>query len=174
MKNWMELQELLTTDSMLIRIVISIISLAFALLLRSIARRRLNNLSVLNSYEPHRLIIIRKIITAGFWLLLIIVFLTIWGVNFENMIVYFGSFITLVAIGFFAVWSILSNVIAGLLIYLVNPFKVGSRVKLTDPEIEATVKSINLIFTELEDDEGVMSLPNNWFFQKSIKVLKTD
>jgi small-conductance mechanosensitive channel len=162
---------ILSTESNLLRLVISILSLLLAWFLRNMARRRLNRLSASNSYENHRVVIVRKIIAAAFWLLVIILLLTIWGVDLDNIALYLGSFITLVAIGFFAVWSMLSNIIAGFFIYLFNPFKIGSKLRLYDPEAVATVKNINLMFTELEDEEGIFSLPNNLFFQRVIKVI---
>jgi len=169
-----DLENYITIHSNTFRFALSIVVLMLMLLLRSVARKRIKNLSILHSYEPHRLLLIRKIIAILFWVLLSVVILTIWGVNLENIWVYIGSFITLVAVAFFAIWSILSNIVCGLLIYLINPFKVGSKLKMFDPEIVAIVKNINLIFTELEDEEGVFSVPNNLFFQKTIKILNTN
>ena len=79
------------------------------------------------------------------------------------MWIYFGGFLSVISIGLFAVWSILSNIISGIFIFIINPFRIGSKIKLYDPELQATVVNINLMFTELEDDEGIFSVPNNIF-----------
>ena len=39
------------------------------------------------------------------------------GVNLNNIWVYLGGFLSVVAIGLFAVWSILSNIISGIFIF---------------------------------------------------------
>lgn len=160
------------SNNYLNRLIISIFVIILLLVLRSIFRRNLGNLSILHNYEPHRLFLVRKIMNVAFWALLLSLILLVWGVRLDNVWVYFGSFLSVVAIGFFAVWSLLSNIIAGMFIFILNPLKVGSKVKLFDPEVTAEVININLMFTELKDDEGVFSVPNNAFFQKTFKVLK--
>ena len=99
------------------------------------------------------------------------IFLTfiIRGVNLNNIWVYLGGFLSVAAIELFAVWSILSNIISGIFIFIMNPFKIDSKIKLHDPEVQATVVNINLMFTELEDDDGIFNVPNNTFFQKTVK-----
>jgi small-conductance mechanosensitive channel len=96
------------------------------------------------------------------------------GVNLNNIWVYLGGFLSVVAIELFAVWSILSNIISGIFIFIMNPFKTGSKIKLYDPEVQATVVNINLMFTELEDDDGIFNVPNNTFFQKTVKGINAE
>ncbi|NQZ78609.1 MAG: mechanosensitive ion channel [Ekhidna sp.] len=81
-----------------------------------------------------------------------------------------GSILGLVAIGFFAIWSLLSNIIAGIIIYIINPFKISDTIVLVEKEITGKVTDIGLIFTTLADDEGSFTVPNNLFFQQVIKV----
>ncbi len=101
----------------------------------------------------------------------LIILITIWGLEVENLWIYFSSVFGLIAIGFFATWSILSNMVAGLMIYLSNPFRIDSKIKLYDHELEATVLTIGLFYTQLRDDEGIFEVPNSIFFQKIFKVL---
>lgn len=96
------------------------------------------------------------------------------GVNLNNIWVYLGGFLSVVAIELFAIWSILSNNISGIVIFIMNPFKIGSKIKLHDPEVQATVVNINLMFTELEDDDGIFNVPNNTFFQKTVKGINAE
>ena len=96
------------------------------------------------------------------------------GKNLNNIWVYLGGFLSVVAIELFAVWSILSNIISGIFIFIINPFKIGSKIKPYDPEVQATVVNINLMFTELEDDDGIFNVPNNTFFQKTVKGINAE
>ena len=150
---------------------LTIILVIVVFLLKALSKKRLIKLSALYSYEPHRLFLVRKTIAIAFWIALIFLTLIISGVNLNNIWVYLGGFLSVVAIELFAVWSILSNIISGIFIFIMNPFKTGSKIKLHDPEVQATVVNINLMFTELEDDDGIFNVPNNTFFQKTVKVL---
>lgn len=120
------------------------------------------------------LFLVRKTIAIAFWIALIFLTLIISGVNLNNIWVYLGGFLSVVAIELFAVWSILSNIISGIFIFIMNPFKIGSKIKLYDPEVQATVVNINLMFTELQDDDGIFNVPNNTFFQKTVKGINAE
>lgn len=158
-------------DVNVIRIGLSMVLVIAMILIRTVSRKSLYKLSILYSYEPHRLFLIKKTIAVSYWIVFVVSIIIIWGVNVNNMWIYFGGFLSVISIGLFAVWSILSNIISGIFIFIINPFRIGSKIKLYDPELQATVVNINLMFTELEDDEGIFSVPNNIFFQKTIKVI---
>lgn len=163
------------TDQLLLRVsllqfTLTVVVIILTLLLRSFTTRRLNKLNAIYHYEPHRLTLTRKILFFSLHLLAVVALVIIWGADLKNIWLYLSGILGVVAIGFFATWSILSNIIAGILIFTTNPFRVGAIVKLPDPEVEATVKDIGLLFTQLEDDEGVWSIPNSIFFQKAFKV----
>ena len=103
-----DLDNYITIHSNTFRLALSVLVLMLMLLLRSVVRKRIKNLSILHSYEAHRLLLIRKITAILFWIVLGVVILTIWGVNLENIWVYIGSFITLVAVAFFAAAAFLA------------------------------------------------------------------
>ena len=162
-------------NSNFIKMGLTIILVIVVFLLKALSKKRLIKLSALYSYEPHRLFLVRKTIAIAFWIALIFLTLIIWGgVNLNNIWVYLGGFLSVVAIELFAVWSILSNIISGIFIFIINPFKIGSTIKLHDPEVQATVVNINLMFTELEDDDGIFNVPNNTFFQKTVKGINAE
>ena len=164
-------------NSNFIKMGLSIILVIVVFLLKALSKKRLIKLSALYSYEPHRLFLVRKTIAIAFWIALISLTLIIFflgGVNLNNIWVYLGGFLSVVAIELFAVWSILSNIISGIFIFIMNPFKTGSKIKLYDPEVQATVVNINLMFTELEDDDGIFNVPNNTFFQKTVKGINAE
>lgn len=162
-------------NSNFIKMGLTIILVIVVFLLKALSKKRLIKLSALYSYEPHRLFLVRKTIAIAFWIALIFLTLMIWGgVNLNNIWVYLGGFLSVVAIELFAVWSILSNIISGIFIFIMNPFKIGSKIKPYDPEVQATVVNINLMFTELEDDDGIFNVPNNTFFQKTVKGINAE
>jgi small-conductance mechanosensitive channel len=76
----------------------------------------------------------------------------------------------MVAIGFVAVWSILSNVLATLVILIWRPFNVGEKVEILPEGIEGQVIDINFVYTILKSDDGKKTaIPNNLFAQKFIR-----
>ena len=78
--------------------------------------------------------------------------------------------LTMIAIGFVAVWSVLSNAMCLLLILIYRPFRVGDRIRIPADELGGTVIDLNLMFTTLRDEDGdLIQIPNNTFFQKAIK-----
>lgn len=81
----------------------------------------------------------------------------------------------MIAVGFIAVWSILSNILSTLLILVYRPFRIGDSIKVTSDNLEGKVVDLNLMFTTLESGENeLIQIPNNQFFQKAITRIKTD
>ena len=68
----------------------------------------------------------------------------------------------------FALKDAVSNVLAGVLIILYHPFKVGDRVKVSG--CEGTVVEINLRYTRLTAEESDFLIPNSTCFSNWIAV----
>lgn len=79
--------------------------------------------------------------------------------------------LSLVAIGFVAMWSILSHMLASILIVVFRPFEVGDRVEIVgDHPLTGEVVDLNPVYTTFRtDDGGTLQVPNNLFFQKAVK-----
>jgi small-conductance mechanosensitive channel len=88
-----------------------------------------------------------------------------------------SGFVAVAAVAFFAMWSVLSNLLCAVLIYTVGPFRIGDVVELVDttdkPGIKGRVTAINLLFTTLiepaELGGALVQVPNSQFFQKSVR-----
>ncbi len=99
------------------------------------------------------------------------------GLSINNVWTMLSAFVAMIAIGFVAVWSVLSNVLCTVLLLVFRPFRVGDEVEIVDPVMTSglggTVQNINLIFTTLktedEDETAYIQIPNNMFFQKLIR-----
>lgn len=115
------------------------------------------------------------------WFLVVIMLLLVLqqiGVPLNSMWSVISAMIAMVAIGFVAVWSILSNLLCTLLLLIFQPFQIGDEIELIDPAatsgLMGRVRNINLMFTSLEktnaDDILIVKIPNNLFFQKMIAV----
>jgi len=78
--------------------------------------------------------------------------------------------LAMVAIGFVAVWSVLSNTLCSVILMIARPFNVGDEIEFPGDELGGKVINFNLIFTTLRDGDGyLIQVPNNTFFQKPIR-----
>jgi small-conductance mechanosensitive channel len=101
------------------------------------------------------------------WLVLVLqrlgVLANAWGV--------LSAVLALVAIGFFAVWSVLSNLLCTVVLLLMRPFRVGDTVEIHPENLRGKVIDLNFTFTTLRDEQGdLLRIPNNQFLQKVIRV----
>lgn len=81
-----------------------------------------------------------------------------------------STMLALVAIGFVAVWSVLSNVLCAFVLLVARPFRVGDMIELPVQNLKGTVVDFNLIFTILRGDRNdLIQIPNNTFFQAPIR-----
>ncbi|MDQ8185280.1 mechanosensitive ion channel domain-containing protein [Pelagicoccus sp. SDUM812002] len=102
-------------------------------------------------------------------LIALLLCLTAYGIPIGNFWTLVSTTLGLVAIGFVAVWSVLSNISATFLILLVQPFKLGDYVAIVGEEVMGRVTDINFLFTTVRKGNGDMyKVPNNQFFQKSL------
>jgi len=77
----------------------------------------------------------------------------------------------LVAIGFVAVWSVLSNTLCTFVLILFKPFSVGDELTIPAENVVGKVVDVSLIFTTLREADGTLiQIPNNMFFQKVFKA----
>ena len=94
----------------------------------------------------------------------------VWGFDTEKLWLLVTGFVGLVAIGFFAVWSLLSNIVAGFFLFLSDPFKINDEIEVPEVSLEGKVLDIRPLFVILEEPSGhTIFIPNNVLFQKSFR-----
>lgn len=115
------------------------------------------------------------------WLIIggaLIMVLERFGVSATVLWTAFSGFVAVAAVAFFAMWSVLSNLLCAALIMAVGPFRLGDVVELVEnfdkPIVKGRVTDINLLYTTLEESsEGgtaaIVQVPNSLFFQKVLR-----
>ncbi len=93
--------------------------------------------------------------------------LSIIGVDITALVAGIG--ITGLAVGF-ALKDIISNLIAGIMIMLYNPFRIGDYIEVSG--YEGKVIEINLRYTVLEKEGSKVLVPNATMFKNIITVSK--
>lgn len=93
-----------------------------------------------------------------------------YGADLGGIWTMLSAAFALVALGFVAVWSVLSNVSCTIMILFFRPFEVGDELEFIEPVFKGTVVNLNFAYTTLRDDTGLLvQVPNNLFFQKVVK-----
>jgi len=116
-----------------------------------------------------------KLITILLFVGLVVAETVTWGVHLQGVVVFVSSFFAMVAIGFFAVWSVLSNITSSVLIFFLFPFNIGDHIEVVGDDIKGVIKDLTLFHMILEgDDDKVVTIPNNVVIQKSIRILPRD
>ncbi len=111
----------------------------------------------------------RLVARYGVALVALLLCLTVYGIPVGSFWTLVSTTVGLVAIGFVAVWSVLSNISSTFLILTVRPFRVGDDVSLVGEDVMGKVIDINFLFTTLMKGNGdIFKVPNNQFFQKSL------
>ena len=125
--------------------------------------------------EAERTALINKLITAFMFIGLVVAEAITWGVHLSGLYVFATSFFAMVAIGFFAVWSVLSNITSSILIFFLFPYKIGDHIQVVGDNISGTITDITLFHLIVaSEDKSVVTIPNNVVIQKSIRILGQD
>lgn len=101
----------------------------------------------------------------------------ILGVNLDTLAVVFSSTFAVLGIAFFAIWSILSNITSGIILFFSFPYKVGDKIKIHDKEfpVEAIIEDIRAFQLHLRLEDGdLITYPNNLILQKPVTLVKKD
>ncbi|WP_420232929.1 mechanosensitive ion channel domain-containing protein [Pseudomonas sp. ABY48] len=144
-----------------------------------VVARTLTGLGERYPFPPQLIIILRGILR---WLIMgsaVLVVLERLGVSATVLWTALSGFVAVAAVAFFAIWSVLSNLLCAVLIYTVGPFRLGDVVELVDttdkPGIKGRVVAINLLYTTLIEPEelgtgsAMVQVPNSLFFQRSVR-----
>lgn len=153
------------------KIIGSIIVVIFGILIRFLTSKSLRKIRINFDFQKSRMVVIYKIITVLIYCTIVVLISFIWGVDEKQLIVYVSSFLTILGIAFFAQWSLLSNITAGLILFINYPVKIGDTITILekDNNITGEITDIGAFFITLKTKENQMiTLPNSIILQKNI------
>lgn len=155
--------------------------LLLAYLLQRLLARGLTRLGMRYQLPEQLLLPVRGALR---WLIMggaLVMLLERMGVSATVLWTAVSGFVAVVAVAFFAIWSVLSNLLCAVLILTVGPFRLGDVVEILEsvekPVVKGRVIAINLLYTTLEEsvESGlapIVQVPNNLFFQKVVRRLR--
>lgn len=150
----------------------SLIVIIIGVFLRIIITKSLSKIRKKFDFQKNRVVIVNKIITIQIYIAIVVIVSFIWGVDKEELFLFISSFLTILGIAFFAQWSILSNITAGLILFVSYPIKIGDTITIIekDNNITGEIKDIGAFIITLKINETeLVSVPNSIILQKSIK-----
>lgn len=158
-----------------IRILQTVVVLILWGLTRFLFKRAIKRIAIKFHVAIERRRIIVRILNFITFILGVISITLVWGVDQRQLLLFFTSTITVLGIAFFAQWSLLSNITAGVVIFFNHPLKLGDYVRITEKDylIEGRLDSISFFFLHIESKTGEsITIPNSIALQKTIAVLK--
>jgi len=132
-----------------------------------------------NKFErlEHRTGLIMKHVDFAAIFLIILCLILIWGVQIKDLGLVMSSVFAVIGVGFFAQWSILSNITSGVIMFFTFPYKIGDYIKIHDKEFpyEGMIEDIKSFHIMVRTkNKELITYPNSMMLQKGVTVIKAD
>ncbi|KAB1068632.1 mechanosensitive ion channel [Tamlana haliotis] len=158
-------------------LIISALIIIALLILRFIVNFTISKVARKNGINEARIRLMRRYVTVIFFIIGLLFESIIFGANLKELTVLFSSIFAVIGIGLFAIWSILSNVTSGIIMFFNFPYKVGDKIEIHDQDfpITAIIEDIRAFQILLRLDNGnLVTYPNNLMLQKAVTLIKKD
>lgn len=155
------------------KILETLVVFVFAFFIRLLITKSLRKIETKFGFRNTRILVTNKIISILIYITLLVVVAFIWGVDEKQLLIYISSFLTILGIAFFAQWSILSNITAGIILFVNYPVKIGDSITILEKDsvnnITGEIKDIGAFFITLRTAEkNLITLPNSIILQNNI------
>ncbi len=153
------------------------ILLLFLLIIRFILTRLITKIFRKNGINIARIHLINRYVSVTLFLIALIVIPFIFGTKIEQLAVLFSSVFAVIGIGLFAIWSILSNITSGIIMFFSFPYKVGDKIQIHDKDfpLEGIIEDIRAFQLHLRLENGdLVTYPNNLMLQKAVTLVEKD
>lgn len=158
-------------------IISSIILVLVLFIIRKVIVVTVKKIGKRSGTSEVRAILIGRYITVALIALAFLIEAFILGANTGDITLLFSSVFAVIGIGLFAIWSILSNITSGVIMFFSFPYKVGDKIKIHDKDhpMEAIIEDIRAFQLHLREDNGdLVTYPNNLMLQKAVTLVKKD
>lgn len=153
------------------------IVLLFLLLIRFIINTLVGKISKRNGINLARTHLMQRYVSVALFIIALLIVPFIFGTHPRDLVVLFSSVFAVIGIGLFAIWSILSNITSGIIMFLSFPYKVGDKIQIHDKDIplEGIIEDIRAFHLHLRIENGdLVTYPNNLMLQKAVSLVQKD
>lgn len=158
-------------------ILFSIILLVVFIVLNFILKKLLRGIGKRSNINIARVNLMGRYISVTLFLIAILIEAIILGAEPNQIALVFSSVFAVVGIALFAIWSILSNITSGVIMFFSFPYKVGDKIQIHDKDfpVEAIIEDIGAFQLHLRLDNGnLVTYPNNLLLQKAVTLIQKD
>ncbi|PIB35830.1 hypothetical protein BFP72_10720 [Reichenbachiella sp. 5M10] len=149
----------------------TVIIVGIYFILKKFLQKTILDRAIQQNFDPARSVYVKKLV--GFLVLLLCFVLAgiVWEVSLKGLSIYIASILTVVGVGLFANWSMVSNITASVILFFFFPIKIGSKIKIVDGanSVEGEVLNLSLFSIKILIAEGDhIYYPNNMAIQRYI------
>ncbi|MBD0822438.1 MULTISPECIES: mechanosensitive ion channel domain-containing protein [Aestuariibaculum] len=158
-------------------LIFSVIIVTILLVIHYTLNFAVTKIAKKSGFNDARIRLIRRYIHVSLFFIGFLALAYIFGTDFKDLAVIFSSVFAVIGIGFVAVWSILSNITSGVIMFFNFPHKVGDKIKIHDSDfpMEGIIEDITAFQLHLRLDNGdLVTYPNNLMLQKPVTLIKKD
>lgn len=161
-------------EPLYLKVIASLSVIVILMLIRrlvgNIVRSRLKHAN----FDANRAQVTVKLLQIIYFVVFLISLAGIWGLEGSKVVTFIGTALTIVGVGFFAQWSLLSNITSGLILFFSHPLKIGDYIAIVDKDfpLQGQIEDITLFFIYVRDHEDrVFSISNTIMIQKTFRLL---
>ncbi len=159
------------------QLIISVLLVAILVITKFAIKKSTNKVAKISGYNIGRTRLMFKYINFTTSFFAFFALLLTWGVNPKDVAWLFSSTFAVIGVALFAIWSVLSNVTSGVIMFFSFPFKIGDKIEIHDKDfpIVAIIEDIRAFQIHLRNDKNeLITYPNNLILQKSVKLVSKE
>ncbi|MFV0541776.1 MAG: mechanosensitive ion channel domain-containing protein [Aestuariibaculum sp.] len=156
---------------------ITAIVLVILLVLRFLINFTIGKIGKKSGINEARIGLIQRYTTVALFLIALLIEAFVFGTKPEDLALVFSSVFAVIGIALFAIWSILSNVTSGIIMFFNFPYKVGDKIEIHDKDfpIKAIIEDIRAFQLHLRLENGdLVTYPNNLMLQRAVTLIQKD
>lgn len=151
--------------------------LIFLLIIRFFINKVIGKISRRNGINVARIHLMQRYVSVALFIVCLLIIPFIFGTQAKDLVLLFSSVFAVIGIGLFAIWSILSNITSGIIMFFSFPYKVGDKIQIHDKDfpIEGIIEDIRAFQLHLRIENGdLVTYPNNLMLQKAVTLIQKD
>lgn len=160
-----------------LQIINTIVLIVVLGIISFIAKKAVNKMGKSSDINVARVSLIKRYVNVTLFFIALLIEAFIVGFEVSDLAVVFSSVFAVIGIALFAIWSILSNVTSGIIMFFSFPYKVGDKIEIHDKDypIQGIIEDIRAFQLHLRMDNGdLTTYPNNLMLQKAVTLVQKD
>ena len=121
-----------------LKIILTFGLLVLMFVMMYLTRLSLRKFMLLRSIDANRRKVILNLIYFSIYIFAFVFLGVIWGVNMNQLTLFVSSVLAVLGVGFFAQWSILSNLTSSVILFFNHPVRIGDRIRILDKDFDLT------------------------------------